>query len=103
MFIITILQNITLIKYKTMSIKDEQIKYLQYRVEALRKELQLKEERNFLQVKEDLENYYEIDLDNCLMNNIDWIEQIALLMTNKDYDKEILSEINLYKKTREQL
>tara|TARA_B100000780_G_scaffold278719_1_gene253333 strand:- start:1655 stop:1915 length:261 start_codon:yes stop_codon:yes gene_type:complete len=86
-----------------MSIKDEQIKYLQYRVEALRKELQLKEERNFLQVKEDLENYYEIDLDNCLMNNIDWIEQIALLMTNKDYDKEILSEINLYKKTREQL
>ena len=103
MFIITILQNITLIKYKTMSIKDEQIRYLQFRVEALRKELQLKEERNFLQVKEDLENYYEIDLDNCLMNNIDWIEQIALLMTNKDYDKEILSEINLYKKTREQL
>ena len=86
-----------------MSIKGEQIKYLQYRVEALRKELQLKEERNYLQVKEDLENYYEIDLDNCLMNNIDWIEQIALLMTNKDYDKEILSEINLYKKTREQL
>jgi len=56
-----------------MSIKGEQIKYLQYRVEALQKELRLKEDRNFLQVQEDLENYYEIDLDNCHMTNIDWI------------------------------
>jgi len=86
-----------------MSIKDEQIKYLQYSVEALQKELRLKEDRNFLQVQEDLENYYEIDLDNCHMTNIDWIREITLLIVTKDYDKEILSEINLYKKTREQL
>ncbi len=86
-----------------MSIKDEQIKYLQYSVEALQKELRLKEDRNYLELKENLEYYYEIDLDNCLMTNIDWIEQIALLMTKKDYDKEILSELNLYIKTREQL
>lgn len=86
-----------------MSIKDEQIKYLQYSVEALQKELRLKEQRNFLQVQEDLENYYEIDVDNCLMTNIDWIREITLLIVTKDYDKEILSEINLYKKMREQL
>ena len=60
------------------------------------------QQRDYLQLKEDLEYYYEIDLDNCNMKNIDWIKEIALLMTKKDYDKEILSELNLYINTRKE-
>ena len=60
------------------------------------------QQRDYLQLKEDSEYYYEIDLDNCNMKNIDWIKEIALLMTKKDYDKEILSELNLYINTRKE-
>jgi len=72
-------------------------------IPSTEKNIVKKKKRDYLELKEDLEYYYEIDLDNCLMTNIDWIEQIALLMTKKDYDKEILSELNLYIKTREEL
>ena len=54
-------------------------------------------------ILEDLHYYYEIDLDNCAMTNKDWINEIALLMTNSEYKNEILKEIEEYKQDREEL
>lgn len=50
---------------------------------------------------EDLHYYYEIDLDNCAMTNKDWINELALLMTNPSYKDEILKEIEEYKQDRQ--
>jgi hypothetical protein len=87
-----------------MSAKDEQIKFLQYRVEALEKELQGSIcNKDFTQVRDDLQYYYEIDLDNCKMTNVDWIREIALLIVTQNYKAEILQEIEDYKKQREEL
>jgi len=55
------------------------------------------------ELKDDLEYYYELDLNNCQMTNKSWINEIALLMTNKDYKNQILKEIKEYKQTRIEL
>jgi hypothetical protein len=87
-----------------MSAKDEQIKFLQYRVEALEKELQGSIcNKNFTQVRDDLQYFYEIDLDNCKMTNVDWIREIALLIVTQNYKAEILQEVEDYKKQRKEL
>ena len=87
-----------------MSAKDEQIKFLQYRVEALEKELQGSIcNKDFTQVRDDLQYFYEIDLDNCKMTNVDWIREIALLIVTQNYKVEILQEIEDYKKQRKEL
>ena len=87
-----------------MSAKDEQIKFLQYRVEALEKELQGSIcNKDFTQVRDDLQYFYEIDLDNCKMTNVDWIREIALLIVTQNYKAEILQEIEDYKKQRKEL
>ena len=87
-----------------MSAKDEQIKFLQYRVEALEKELQGSIcNKDFTQVRDDLQYFYEIDLDNCKMTNVDWIREIALLIVTQNYKAEILQEIEDYKKQRQEL
>ena len=57
----------------------------------------------YKKILEDLLYYYEIDLDNCAMTNKDWINEIALLMTNSEYKNEILKEIEEYKQDREEL
>jgi len=49
---------------------------------------------------DDLQHYYELDLGNCLMTHKDWIEQIALLMTDEHYKAEILKEILEYQSDR---
>ncbi len=56
-----------------------------------------KEYKNILK---DLEQYYEVDLDNCLMTHKDWINELTLLMTNPSYKDEILKEIKEYKELR---
>lgn len=56
--------------------------------------------REYLELKDDLEYYYELDLNNCQMTHKSWINEIALLMTNKDYKNEILKEIKEYKQIR---
>ena len=87
-----------------MSAKDEQIKFLQYRVEALEKELQGSIcNKDFTQVRDDLQYFYEIDLDNCKMSNVDWIREIALLIVTQNYKAEILQEVEDYKKQRKEL
>ena len=57
--------------------------------------------KEYKKLVDDLQYYYELDLDNCLMTNKDWIKTIALLITNKDYKKEMLKEIACYKLIRE--
>ena len=57
----------------------------------------------YKKIVEDLHYYYEIDLDNCAMTNKDWINELALLMTNPEYKNEILKEIEEYKQDREEL
>jgi len=87
-----------------MSAKDEQIKFLQYRVEALEKELQGSIcNKDFTQVRDDLQYFYEIDLDNCKMTNVDWIREIALLIVTQNYKAEILQEVEDNKKQRKEL
>lgn len=53
------------------------------------------------ELKQKLQHYYEIDLDNCAMTNKDWINELALLMTNPSYKDEILKEIEEYKQDRQ--
>ena len=87
-----------------MSAKDEQIKFLQYRIKALEKELQGSIcNKDFTQVRDDLQYFYEIDLDNCKMTNVDWIREIALLIVTQNYKAEILQEVEDYKKQRKEL
>jgi len=57
----------------------------------------------YKKLRDDLEYYYELDLNNCTMTNKMWIGEITLLMTNKDYKNEILKEIKEYKRIRKQL
>ena len=54
-------------------------------------------------LRDDLEYYYELDLNNCQMTHKMWIGEITLLMTNKDYKNEILKEIKEYKRIRKEL
>tara|TARA_Y100000114_G_scaffold110177_1_gene103784 strand:- start:3090 stop:3275 length:186 start_codon:yes stop_codon:yes gene_type:complete len=57
----------------------------------------------YKKIRDDLEFYYELDLNNCGMTHKLWINEIALLITNKDYKNEVLKEIKEYKKVREKL
>jgi len=41
-----------------------------------------------------LTNYYEVDLDNCKMNNEAWIEQLALCLT---YPKSFIRDVIEYR------
>lgn len=59
--------------------------------------------QEYKQLKDDLEHYYELDLNNCQMTHKLWINEITLLMTNKDYKNEILKEIKEYKQIRIEL
>jgi len=52
------------------------------------------------ELRDDLEYYYELDLNNCKMTHKSWINEIALLITNKDYKNQILKEIKEYKQIR---
>ena len=54
-------------------------------------------------IKEGLTQYFEVDIDNCKMDNESWINEIVLLITTKDYKNELLNEVKLYQQTREQL
>lgn len=59
--------------------------------------------QDYKELINDLEYYYELDLNNCEMTHKLWINEIALLMTNEDYKKEILKEIKEYKQIRTEL
>lgn len=54
----------------------------------------------YKKVRDDLEYYFELDLDNCRMTHKDWINEITLLIISNDYKYELLSEINEYKRIR---
>ena len=58
---------------------------------------------DYKKLRSDLEYYYELDLNNCQMTHKSWINEITLLMTNKDYKNEILKEIKEYKQIRIEL
>lgn len=59
--------------------------------------------QEYEKLRDDLEYYYELDLNNCGMNHKSWINEIALLMTNEDYKNKILKEIKEYKQIRIEL
>ena len=58
---------------------------------------------DFYDLKEQLIQFYEIDIDNCNMTNIDWVTLITKLMITNDYKYTVLSELKQYKITREEL
>ena len=43
---------------------------------------------------------YEIDIDNCILQHIDFANEIANALTNKDYLKELIKEYKQYKDLR---
>ena len=49
---------------------------------------------------EEVIQYYEIDLDNCLMTNLDLIEEVYLISTNKDYRDNFINEVRQYQLDR---
>ena len=49
---------------------------------------------------EDIIQYYEIDIDNCLMTRLDLIEEMYLISTNKDYRENFIKEIKEYQLDR---
>tara|TARA_R110000744_G_scaffold6245_1_gene22038 strand:- start:148 stop:492 length:345 start_codon:yes stop_codon:yes gene_type:complete len=44
-----------------------------------------------------LTNLYEIDIDNCVMTHKQWINQIAMALTHKDYYNELVSDYKEYR------
>ena len=44
-----------------------------------------------------LTNLYEIDIDNCVMTHKQWINQIAMALTYKDYYNELVSDYKEYR------
>ena len=59
--------------------------------------------QEYEKLRDDLEYYYELDLNNCGMNHKSWINEITLLMTDKGYKNKILKEIKEYKQIRIEL
>ena len=49
------------------------------------------------QIKEMIVYLYEIDIDNCILKPIDFANEIAEALTNKDYLKELIHEYKQYK------
>ena len=74
---------------------DIQRRFKQNRYKNMRQEYE--------KLRDDLEYYYELDLNNCGMNHKSWINEITLLMTDKDYKNKILKEIKEYKQIRIEL
>lgn len=59
--------------------------------------------KKYKKIRDDLEYYFEIDLNNCEMTHKDWINEITLLITSDEYKYELLNEINEYKRIRQEL
>lgn len=53
------------------------------------------------EIKEMIVYLYEIDLDNCILKPIDFANEIADALTNKDYLKELTEEYKQYKDLRD--
>ena len=53
------------------------------------------------QITEMIIYLYEIDVDNCILQPIDFANEIADALTNKDYLKELTEEYNYYKQLRD--
>jgi hypothetical protein len=49
---------------------------------------------------EKLSYFYEIDINNCLMTNKDWIIELAKAMQHNSYKKDFIKEYKEYKKLR---
>jgi hypothetical protein len=52
------------------------------------------------EIKEMIIYLYEIDIDNCILQPIDFANEIANALTNKDYLKELIKEYKQYKELR---
>ncbi len=52
------------------------------------------------EIKEMIIYLYEIDLDNCILKPIDFANEIANALINKDYLKELIKEYKQYKDLR---
>ena len=57
----------------------------------------------YADIREDLIQFYELDVDNCRMSNLDWIREIALLICTNHYKYQVLSEVEQYKAIRKNL
>ena len=53
------------------------------------------------EIKEMIVHLYEIDLDNCILKPIDFANEIAEALTNKDYLKDLTKEYKEYAELRE--
>jgi len=47
-------------------------------------------------IEEKLIHLYEVDRGNCLMRDKDWIRELALAMTDPDYEKKLIIEHQEY-------
>jgi len=59
--------------------------------------------KKYKKIRDDLEYYFEIDLNNCEMTHKSWINEITLLITSDEYKYELLNEIKEYKRIRQEL
>ena len=50
----------------------------------------------------DLAYYYELDVENCQMTHMDWIEEVADALTDPEYLSKLTKELKEYKEQREQ-
>lgn len=50
----------------------------------------------------DLAYYYEVDVENCQMTHMDWIEEVADALTDPEYLSKLTKELKEYKEQREQ-
>ena len=50
----------------------------------------------------DLKYYYEVDVENCQMTHMDWIEEVANALTDPEYLSKLEKELKEYKKQREE-
>lgn len=58
---------------------------------------------NKQEIKEMIIYLYEIDINNCTLSPIDFADEIAEALTNKDYLKELTKEYKEYKQLRNEL
>jgi|SaaInlStandDraft_5_1057022.scaffolds.fasta_scaffold339578_1 hypothetical protein len=80
------------------------VKYVDIIITNKKEGIKMKKENNNIEysaLREDLISFYEIDIDNCKMTNIDWVTEMALLMSTDHYKHQILSEIT-YKQLNEE-
>ncbi len=50
----------------------------------------------YLEIKEMLMHYYELDLNNCHMTHQDWIRELSECITNEKYLDNFLKEYKQY-------